>query len=275
MAEPPLTLHAIHDDGPGNLQPTRIVIHATCPNIGYPAASAPGRALSTARYFQSPAAGGSAHYVVDPAGEQHCVPDAHIAWHSPPNPRSIGIEICAEGGDYPRSYSRAQWLSDPVWPAVQRAAARTRELCQRFGIPAVKLSVADLQAGRHGICGHVDVSRAFHQSSHSDPGAGFPWPEFLALVTQPANPAPRSREDDVMYIKCRPDPRGPVWTAILSGPFFVQLATAGELKSVEEAIAKGAIAQWVEKVTWDDLDRRSHNVCAAAPPVIVTDAPAK
>jgi len=184
MSEPPITTRAAHDSGVGNTPPTRVVIHATCPNVGYPMASGPGTALGTARYFQSAAAGGSAHYVCDGGEEQHCVPDDIIAWHAPPNQHSIGIEICAEGGEYPKSYTRAQWLSDAVWPGVLRAAARTRELCQRYSIPQVKLSPADLLAGKHGICGHVDVSHAYAQSTHTDPGPAFPWPEFLAAVTQ-------------------------------------------------------------------------------------------
>lgn len=183
MSEPPITLRAAHDSGTGNAPPTRIVIHATCPNVGYPNASAAGTALGTARYFQSQSAGGSAHYVCDGVSEQHCVPDNVVAWHAPPNAHSIGIEICAEGGDYPKSYTRAQWLSDAVWPGVLRAAARTRELCDRYGVPMVKLSPADLAAQRHGICGHVDVSNAFKQSTHSDPGPAFPWAEFMAAVT--------------------------------------------------------------------------------------------
>lgn len=209
MAEPPITLQAVHDDGAGNLTPTRVVIHATNSNIGFPKGSAAGQALGTARYFQEATAGGSAHYVVDVAGEQHCILDSHIAWHAPPNPRSIGIEICAEGGNpsvAPKTYTRAQWLDPQVWPAVQRAAARTRELCQRFGIPVVRLTVPDLLAGRHGICGHVDVSQAWHQTDHSDPGPEFPWPEFLAAVTSNAAPAtaaaaPTNRdEEDTMLI---------------------------------------------------------------------------
>ena len=201
MAEPPITLQAIHDDGPGNLTPTRVVIHATCPNIGYPAASKLGQALGTANYFRKATSGGSAHYVIDVGTEQHCMPDAHIARHAPPNPRSIGIEICAEGGDYARSYTREQWLSADVWPAVVLAAARTRELCARFKIPVVRLSVADLKAGKHGNCGHADVSQAFKQSTHSDPGDGFPWEEFMAEVSGAPgamNSATTMTGDDVM-----------------------------------------------------------------------------
>lgn len=194
MAEPAITLKAIHDSGYGNLIPTRVVIHSTCPSLGYPHASAPGQAHNTARYFQNPNAGGSAHYVVDIADEHHCVTDSVVSWHAPPNERSIGIEICSEGGDYPLSYTREQWLSDAVAPALHRAAHRTAELCARFGIPPVKIGPSQLAAGAHGVCGHVDVSRAWRQSDHSDPGPGFPWPEFMDLVTE----AMRSGGDDDM-----------------------------------------------------------------------------
>lgn len=197
--EPPITIRALHDSGPGNLPPTRVVIHATAPNIGYPRASEAGKAASSARYFTSGQTIGSAHYVVDVAGEEHCVPDAITAHHAPPNPHSLGIEIAAEGGDYPRSYTREQWLSPLVWPAVLRAAERAAELCARFKIPAVKLSVADLRAGKHGICGHADVSAAWGQSSHSDPGPDFPWLEFLAAVGSSASTPPaRTKDDDTV-----------------------------------------------------------------------------
>jgi hypothetical protein len=188
MAEPPVTLMAAHTSGPLAMPVTRIVIHATCPSVGYPAASAPGAALGTARYFAQAGSGGSAHYVEDPTTEAHCVPDNITGWHAPPNGNSIGIEICAEGGDYALSYTRDQWLSPQVWPAVQRAAARTRELCERFGVPMTKVDAAGLLNGAHGICGHVDVSQAWHQSSHSDPGPQFPWPEFLAEVNNTGDP---------------------------------------------------------------------------------------
>jgi hypothetical protein len=60
MAEPAITIRAVHDSGSGNLPINRVVIHSTCPNVGYPAASAPGAAHGTALYFTNPASGGSA-----------------------------------------------------------------------------------------------------------------------------------------------------------------------------------------------------------------------
>jgi hypothetical protein len=100
MAEPPITIRAAHDSGPFTQPIIRIVIHATCPSVGFPKASEPGSALGTARYFAQAVSGGSAHYVEAVDGEAHCVPDNIRAWHAPPaNDNAIGIEICAEGGD--------------------------------------------------------------------------------------------------------------------------------------------------------------------------------
>lgn len=187
MAEPAITVRAVHDSGTPNTPPTRYVIHATAGGRGFPRESAAGVARSTGVYFQQQIAGGSAHYIHDIAGEEHCVPENVIAWHAPPNQYSIGDEICADP-----SYTRAQWLDPAVWPAVHRSAVRCREVCDRYGIPKVKLSPADLLAGKHGICGHVDVSNAWHQSTHWDPGPNFPWDKYMQEVngSTPAPPAP-------------------------------------------------------------------------------------
>lgn len=78
---------------------------------------------------------------------------------------------------------------------------------------------------------------------------------------------PRVREDVDMYIKCKPDPGKPDMVAILSGPFFVQIASPGEVKDAERAMAAGAPWQWVEPATWLEFDRRSHAICDNPRPV--------
>lgn len=187
MAEPKITRRAAHDDGAGNTPVNRIVIHATCGGRGYPHESEVGVAANTAAYFAKKATQASAHYIVDIEDEQHCVPDNVIAWHAPPNVHSIGIEICAEV-----TYTREEWLSDSVWPAVVKAAERTVELAARFDIPLVRLSPVDLLAGRRGYCAHADVSAAWHETSHTDVGPGFPWDEWEKLLPAPApQPAPK------------------------------------------------------------------------------------
>jgi hypothetical protein len=56
-------------------------------------------------------------------------------------------------------------------------------------VPLVRLSPVDLLAGRRGWCAHVDVSEAWHESSHTDVGPGFPYDEWTKLLTGAA-PAP-------------------------------------------------------------------------------------
>ncbi|GAB2858751.1 hypothetical protein GCM10022221_67830 [Actinocorallia aurea] len=181
MGEPKVTVRAVHYSTALNTPIKRIVIHATCPpGVPFPTASARGKAASTAKYFASQASGGSAHYIVDAGGastEEHCLPDDAVAWHAPPNTGSIGIEICGQA-----TYTRAQWLDSKVWPAVAAAAARTRELCERHGVPVKRLTVAQVARGERGVCGHVDVSQAFDKSDHTDPGPNFPWEEFMKAV---------------------------------------------------------------------------------------------
>lgn len=156
---------------PGHNKPIhRIVIHSTV------SPSKPGQAHVVARYFQTVAAGGSAHYVVDPLEVVQSVLDDEIAWHAPPNANSLGVEMC----DMP-SRLPGRWVLPGPRAVLRRTARLTAELCLAYGVPMDKLTVADLKAGRHGICGHADVSQAFHQSTHWDPGY-FPWRRFLKLV---------------------------------------------------------------------------------------------
>jgi N-acetyl-anhydromuramyl-L-alanine amidase AmpD len=160
----------------GQTNITRVVIH----DEEMP--ERPTTAEDCAAYFASSSSGGSAHYITDNDSEQHCVPDRRVAWHAPPNSGSIGIE---QSG-YARQ-SRAEWLDDYSRRNIARTAARTAELCVRYGIPVRRLSVADLTAGARGICGHVDVSRAWGQSDHGDPGPNFPWDVFMSLVREGVN----------------------------------------------------------------------------------------
>nr|DAI62752.1 MAG TPA: N-acetylmuramoyl-L-alanine amidase [Caudoviricetes sp.] len=181
-------IQARHHGGNSNAPITRLVIHATCPDVGYPSASKAGRAVSTAEYFASTSRSASAHYVCDIAATVQCLSEEAIGFHAPPNSHSIGIEICADGGSRAsfekasHAYTREQWLSPQVWPAVERAAILARDICRRHHIPVRKLTTAQVKSGMSGICGHDNVSDAFHQSDHDDPGPYFPWNEFIAAV---------------------------------------------------------------------------------------------
>jgi N-acetyl-anhydromuramyl-L-alanine amidase AmpD len=180
MSEMPLTSPGVYHKGSGsNLPVHRVVIHTTESDC------VPGGSINVAHYFATPQAGGSAHYIVDPTNTQHGASDSTICWHAPPNQNSIGIEITAHSGS-------TNWASPNGQAALHRAAALAAKLCHTYGIPLVKLSSSDLVAGKHGICGHVDVSQAFHQSSHTDPGSNFPWGQFMGLVKGSGSVTPPS-----------------------------------------------------------------------------------
>ena len=79
-----------------------------------------------------------------------------------------------------------------------RSARITAEWCRKYSIPPVHLTVAQLKAGRKGFVGHVDVSNAYHQSDHDDPGPNFPWDYYLGLVR-----ANLEEDEDMTPDECR------------------------------------------------------------------------
>lgn len=174
MSEPPITRIAYHMSGYQG-RPTRIVHHdEEYPEIG-------NAAEDVAAFFAGASSGGSAHYLTDNNSEQHCVPDNRSAWHAPPNADSIGIE---QSG-YARQ-TRDEWLDDYSRSNLARTCARTAELAVRFQLPIVYLAVPDLLAGRQGITSHNNVSLAWRQSDHSDPGGAYPWDIVLPVVREGA-----------------------------------------------------------------------------------------
>lgn len=180
---------AAHTSPGTNLPPNRIVIHGTVsPTVR-------GGARAIAHYFAGAGAGGSAHYVIDPGEIVQCVKDSTIAWHAPPNFRSLAVELTdwvtlAEARRHDRAWvgkSPAQWAArwtDRDHQSMLRLAAGLVScLCSTYSLPEIKLTSTDLIAGGRGICGHVDVSRAWYQTNHIDPGADFPWTQFIGYVT--------------------------------------------------------------------------------------------
>lgn len=157
--------------GGSQSQVNRIVIHATV------SPCVRGGAMNVARYFQSSKAGGSAHYTVDPGEIVASVREGTIAYHAPPNTSTIGIELCD-----PQKGPGSRWADGDHEAMLRLAAGLVRQVAKRWDVPLRRLTVAEVKAGKRGICGHVDVSNAFRQTDHSDPGPDFPWAHFMALV---------------------------------------------------------------------------------------------
>lgn len=174
--------------GEGNKPVYRIVLHGTVsPTVR-------GGAREIARYFRSSAAGGSAHYVVDPGEVVQVAWDSVVAWHAPPNPHSLGVEFCdpVGGGSGPLPLSR--WNEPDHRAMLNLGAHLVAGLCLAYEVPVQLLGPGGLKTGSKGICEHSDVSEAFRQSSHWDLG-NFPRRDFLNLVRRHAAALRRGVEE--------------------------------------------------------------------------------
>jgi N-acetylmuramoyl-L-alanine amidase CwlA len=201
---------------------TRIVIHGTVSPCTV------GDARNVARYFQSDTAGGLAHFVVDPGEIIQCCAEDIACWHAPPNMDSLGVELCD-----PQSGDTARWGDAAHSAMLHLAATLVADLCHRHNVPVAYVNAAGLLAGQHGITEHADVSAAFHQSSHTDPGAGFPMAHFISLVkaAAPVTPTPTPAPTPVNDTK------------------DTDMATIAELRTVvQEEVAKAMAASHAEHV---------------------------
>jgi N-acetyl-anhydromuramyl-L-alanine amidase AmpD len=120
----------------------------------------------------------SAHYCVDADTVIQCVREKDIAWHARGgNTNSIGVELAG----FARQ-TRERWADAYSTAVLGRAASLVADVCRRRGVPVRWLVATDLIAGRRGITGHAEVSKAYRKSDHWDPGPGFPVERFLAMV---------------------------------------------------------------------------------------------
>jgi N-acetyl-anhydromuramyl-L-alanine amidase AmpD len=129
--------------------------------------------------------GTSAHYFVDNTSTVQCVrtaDQAHTA-RGEGNRRGIHYELCGRA-----RYSEEWWADDYAEAMLRRAAAQAARDSRKWDIPVRHLTVAQVKAGARGFCSHHDISRAFQQSDHTDPGPSFPWTRFLNMVRAELNP---------------------------------------------------------------------------------------
>ena len=167
------TYGAVHSSGPRSASLIRyIVLHDT---EGPTAAGA-------AKYFTTQASGGSSNLVVDDLQCFRVLPDLTIPWGAPPlNTSGFHIEQAGFA-----AWTRAEWLQHR--PTIERAAYKASLRCEIFKIPPRLLDVAELRAdfAKHvpagGVVTHATVSAAFAESTHTDPGPGYPMDVFLAQL---------------------------------------------------------------------------------------------
>jgi hypothetical protein len=95
----------------------------------------------------------------------------------------IGVHICFAGSFAAWNYD--DWMNHDA--ALQRAAVATAAACQQYDIPAEHVRLGDgWPVSDKGIAGHFAFGA--RGGGHHDPGDGFPWPQFLALVREHITP---------------------------------------------------------------------------------------
>lgn len=129
----------------------------------------PGVADAVARDFATTEQAKSAHYIVGPEKIIQAVHEKDLAWHAPPaNEHGIGIEFVGRA-----KFTREQWTD------MQAGADLVKALAGKYGVPLEWVDAAGLLAGRKGVTTHAEVSKAWHKTDHTDPGAGFPLDFFV------------------------------------------------------------------------------------------------
>ncbi len=125
-----------------------------------------GSYSGTLSWFQNVSSQVSAHYVVRSSDGQitQMVENADTAWHVQCyNSKAIGIEhegFVADPGT---------WYTDAMYG---ESAKLTRWLCDRYGIPR----------DRSHVIAHAEVPASCNTNSHTDPGSGWNWTKYMALV---------------------------------------------------------------------------------------------
>ncbi len=196
-----------------------------------------GTAVSLANYLNSTAGGPnpvSYNLTVDAADTVEVVPVNEGPWAAA-DANDIGVHICFAG-------SRAAWTRDQ-WIArgdmLKRGAKAVAAACKQFDIPAVKvLSTNGWPVTPKGIAAHADFGA--RGGGHTDPGAGFPWPEFVDMVQSYLTPVV-------------PDPVPPATTPEVPVP------TPNAYAIPKPQTEGGQVAQiWDQGlIKWDMLGRRT------------------
>lgn len=174
-----VTMLTTADDGIRPGHPLHVVVHT---NQG--PADAPVEGLL--RFMQNRANGASYHVVVNAAGVTgRSNDDEYIPWAAGYTSNRLGMHLCLMG--YAED-TTAQWLARGA--QLDAAADVAADWCRRYGIPAVKLTGAEMRRRARGFGGHDTTVDAWHETDHWDPGKGFPWAEFIARVNTRLNGEP-------------------------------------------------------------------------------------
>lgn len=185
------------------------VVGVTVHSLECPLQEGYAPSLAGPNWFGSSKAGTSPHGTVGPEVIIRQVQRSRVAYHC--GRKGNGVLIGREQCGYAR-FDRATWLSDKGMRQMRNLAMALAVDCIAHGIPVRKASAAELaQAVRTGkpcgIVAHDDVRAGLGGTTHTDPGASYPWDVLIPLVQQAADlllgktPTTPIQEDDMDAIQ--------------------------------------------------------------------------
>ncbi|MGY0605732.1 peptidoglycan recognition protein family protein [Corynebacterium amycolatum] len=169
----------------------RIIVHTT--------ENAPGTSSQAILDYQVRTRTGSYHRLVDATGKITLAnTDDWQTWSTGNKGNDIALHVSCVAR---AAMTREQWLAQPkMLEGVARVIAYW---ARTYDIPLVKLSRAELGAGRHGVAGHLEA-QVWGNTDHWDPGYHFPYDVVLGRAKEinagksapdaptPPKPAPRT-----------------------------------------------------------------------------------
>jgi hypothetical protein len=143
-------------------------------------------AEGVAAFIASRADAGSYHSVVD---SDSIVRVGRYEWEmfhdgTGGNRWSLGLSFACRAAQWPVLPER--WFQGALRNGAVEAANMARWVASTVGVavPAQRISAQEYRAGAPGFIGHAEID----PTRRSDPGAGFPWDEFLVLYAQVIDP---------------------------------------------------------------------------------------
>jgi hypothetical protein len=130
-------------------------------------------------FFSMSSTGVSTQYAVDPDSVEQSVPEAAIAYAASHHGNLWGIHVEFAGW---AKETPTEWDSPANVRMLDLAAQLFADVCARWDLPVEFVDAAGLLAGGCGVTTHHEVSAAWKESTHYDPGTGFPMLAFLAMV---------------------------------------------------------------------------------------------
>ena len=234
--------HLIPFGRPTPLPKKVVVVHTT--------ESALGTSSRNIVDYQVRTQSGSYHRLVDATGKITMAnTDDWQTWSTGNKGNDIALHVSCVAQ---AKMTREQWLAQPkMLEGVARVIAHWSK---KYQIPLVKLSRAELGAGKHGVAGHLEA-QVWGNTDHWDPGYHFPYDVVLrraAEINKPAAPekepapvppitvpdttAPQADRDQLIYEQlCGPGAPGtfPGWPQLGNRTLVDAIAAIGDKLGIE------------------------------------------